>query len=410
MRYVGLDVHKQTVRVCVLDAAGHRVLGKTVPCTRESLLSLARETLSRHDQVALEATTNTWAVVDILQPHVAAVTVSNPLRTKAIAEAKIKTDKVDAEVWAQLLRCDYLPPVWEPDDKTRTLREVTGYRTTLVADRTRIKNRIQGLLAQRLIKPPMSAVFGRAGLAWLRDLDLAEEDRRVVDSQLRLLAEVEKEFHALDKRLQASAYRSDEARLLMTLPGVSHGTALALLAALGDISRFRDGDHAASYLGLAPSTRQSADHCYHGHITKAGDANARWMLTQGVQHIANHPGPLGVFFRRLAKRKNRNVAISAVARKLVTIAYLMLKNKEPYRYALPKRVHEKFTHLRTVASGTPAKPVKAKPTTLPAACAGHDLPPIRTFPDLPPGERKMLQARRLDGVVRDMHGVKPPRP
>jgi hypothetical protein len=122
------------------------------------------------------------------------------------------------------------------------------------------------------------------------------------------------------------------------------------------------------------------------------------MLTQGVQHIAKHPGPLGVFFRRLSKRKNRNVAISAVARKLVTIAFLMLKNKEPYRYAVAKRVHEKFTHMCSVATGKQAKAVKATPRTLPAACAGHDLPPIRAFPDLPPGERRMLRDKQIEAV------------
>ena len=127
MRYVGLDVHKESVRVCVLDEGGRHVLGKTIPCTRDALSALAREALTPQDRVALEATTNTWAVADLLRPHVAAVTVSNPLRTKAIAEAKVKTDKVDAEVLAQLLRCDYLPPVWQPDEKTRELREITGY-------------------------------------------------------------------------------------------------------------------------------------------------------------------------------------------------------------------------------------------------------------------------------------------
>jgi transposase len=122
----------------------------------------------------------------------------------------------------------------------------------------------------------------------------------------------------------------------MTIPGVNYVIALGLLAALGDVSRFQDGDHAAAYLGLAPSMRQSGNHCYHGHITKAGSSQTRWLLTQSAQHALRHPGPLGAFFRRLAKRKNRNVAITAVARKLVTIAFLMLKNNEPCRYARPE--------------------------------------------------------------------------
>src|SRR5688572_3881714 len=98
MRYVGLDVHKSTVRVCVLDESGKRVLGTTVPCSCDALATFAQSTLRPEDKVALEATTNTWAVVDIIKPFVASVTTSNPPRTKAIAEAKVKSDKVDAEV------------------------------------------------------------------------------------------------------------------------------------------------------------------------------------------------------------------------------------------------------------------------------------------------------------------------
>ena len=226
----------------------------------------------------------------------------------------------------------------------------------------------------------------------------------MVECQLRLLELTEAELGDLDQRLRTLAYEQDRAKLLMTLPGVGHGTALSLLAALGDVTRFRDGDHAASYLGLTPSTRQSADRCYHGPITKAGSATTRWMLTQGVQHVAAHPGPLGVFFRRLCKRKNRNVAITAVARKLVTIAYLMLKNNEPYRYAVAKRVHEKFTGLGTAATGKPArsKPGSA-PRDLPAACAKHGLPPVRRFDELPAGEQRMLRDRELEPTVRELH-------
>lgn len=110
--------------------------------------------------------------------------------------------------------------------------------------------------------------------------------------------------------------------------------------------------------------------------------------------------------REMDKRKNRNVAISAIARKPVTIAYLMLKNKEHFRYAVAERVHGKFTYLRTVTTGGPTKPVKAKHTTLPAVCAGRHLPPIRTFTNLPTGERKMLKEQQIEGVLGDLHKVK----
>jgi transposase len=157
---------------------------------------------------------------------------------------------------------------------------------------------------------------------------------------------------SLPRRFTQLSYDNDQIRILMTLPGVGPAGAQALCAAPGDWRRFKDGAHAASYLGLSPSTRQSANHCHHhGSITKAGNSLARWMLTQAARQVAQHPGPLGVFFRRIHKRKNFNVAVVATARKLVTIGFLMLKNGEPYRYSLPGPTQRKLSAFRVEATG-----------------------------------------------------------
>jgi transposase len=331
----------------------------------QALDAFARTHLRKTDKLAVEATTNTWAVVEILCPFVAAVVVGNPLQIKAIAQAKVKTDKIDAEVLAQLLRCDYLPAVWHPDEHTQALRRLTTVPAGPVGDRTRLKNRVQSLLAQLLIEPPVNGLFTKQGLNWLRATNLPADARETGDRYLRPYEAVEKELGAVEDQLMALAHKSHQAKLLMTLPGVAHGVAMSLLAALGDISRFRDGDHAASYLGLVPITRQSGGKCYHGHITKAGCAQTRAMLTQAAQHAASHPGPIGAFFRRLRKRKSHNVA---VARKLVTIAFLSIKNDEPYRYAKPETVRTKLNEVRRKAGASapkkkPGKSANTEPAT-----------------------------------------------
>jgi hypothetical protein len=196
----------------------------------------------------------------------------------------------------------------------------------------------------------------------------------------------------------------------MSLPGVGFATAQVLLAAFGDLSRFPSADKAASYLGLAPSTYQSGEKTYHGHITKQGNSHARWMLVEAVQHLDRHPGPLGVFFRRIAKKKNRNVAIVAAARKLVTIAWHMLKNNEPYRYAEPQPTEEKYRHLRTRVTGQKRKtgPQKGRPPLLgdglrsrlikglPELYAAEGLPPLATSK---PGEAKSLERSGLSNLA-----------
>lgn len=402
VRYIGLDVHKRFIEVCILDESGKPIFRGKTGCLREEIQKFAQAKLKRTDRVALEATTNTWPVVEILRPLVSQVVVGNPLKIKAIAEAKVKTDKVDAEVLAQLLRCDYLPAVWQPDDQTRQMRAWTTHRGALMTQRARLKNQIHGLLGRLLIQSPHKLLWTKKGLAWLKEVELPAHERTVVDSQLRQLAAVEQELTTLDESLATLARNEPRVPLLMTIPGVNYVVAIGLLAALGDISRFRDGDQAAAYLGLAPSTRQSGDHCYHGHITKRGRSQVRGLLTQSAQHASRHPGPIGAFFRRLAKRKNRSVAIVAVARKLVTIAFLMLKNNEPYRYARPELMREKFSALKILTQGPKAKAGSRKPG-LADIYQSAKLPSVRIPNQLPKGEQHMLEDRKLRQFVQDLY-------
>jgi transposase len=361
--YCGLDVHKRVVEACVLDEGGEIVLRDRFDLTPARLVNFLQQHLGKEAKVVVEATTNTWAIVALVKPHVGEVVVSNPLLTKAIAQAKVKTDKVDALVLAQLLRCDYLPTVWQPDEATQELRRLTSRRSSLVADRTGMKNRLHSVLAMRLVQAPVADLFNNKGLEWLRTVELDAEARWLVDSDVRLLEHIEQEIALLDGILGQKAYADEDVKLLMTLPGVDVAVAQAVRAAIGDPKRFHSGDHCASFLGLVPSTKQSAEHCYHGPITKAGNGHARWLLIQAAQHVRLHPGPLGVFFRRLAKRKNYNVAVVATARKLVVIGWQLLIKREPYRYAQPKPTEQKLQRLRVRATGQKRKtgPVTHKP-------------------------------------------------
>lgn len=405
-RWIGLDVHKRQVTFCALDTAGTVIHRGQIPCTRQALVEFSGSFLRPTDQVALEATTNTWTVVEILRPHVHAVVVSNPLRTRAIAAAKVKTDRIDARVLAELLAAGYLPLVWQPDAQTLQLRGLTHRRAGLVADRTAIKNRLHATLAMRLIPIPVDNLWSVSGRQWLTQLELDPLGRQSLESDLRLLAALEQEIEALERTMIEQAYVSEDTKLLMTLPGVGFTVAQGLLAAWGDLRRFPDADRAASYLGLAPSTRQSDRSCYHGPITKQGNSHARWLLIQAAQHLDRHPGPLGVFFRRLARKKNRNVAVVAAARKLALIAWHMLKHREPYRYALPQPTAQKLAALRIQATGKrrscgprrgqarPASYGSGQPTrripSLPEACAAENLPVPKTLEELPDGEKRVL--------------------
>jgi len=218
--------------------------------------------------------------------------------------------------------------------------------------------------------------------------------------------------------LAKAAYEEPQVKLLMTLPSVSIVVAQTLWTVLGEVERFRDAAHAASYLGLVPSTQQSGKHCYHGPITKQGHRQARSVLVQAAHHVRTHPGPLGAFFRRVAKRRGYHVAVVATARKLVVIAWHMLKANEPYRYAQPQTVEMKLERLRVVATGEkrqrPSTKGIPRPTTygsgqrvqrvrsLAQVCERTALPPPKGVAALPPAEHQMLEH---SGTLAFVHAI-----
>ncbi len=415
IRYVGLDVHKKVIVYCIINEEGEELRKGKIPTKRRTIENFAKFHLKQNDRIVLETTTNTWGIVNILKPYVDDISVSNPMKTRFIAEASVKTDEIDAKVLAQLLRSNFLPTVWIPDDETIRLREFMNRRASLVRRATAVKNSIRSLLQQRLLEPPV-CLFNEKGLAWLKELkDCSEDDRFSIDSMLRQLSADQSEIVEFDKRLEGLAYNDPRIKLLMTLPGVSYIVALAVIAALGKVERFSKAKKLASYFGLVPSTSQSARTVHHGPITKQGNSMARWMLIQAAQHARCHPGPLGEFFSSLKKRKGHNIAVVATARKLAVIAWHMLTNNEPYRYAQPVPTKNKLQRLRTRATGERRKSGPKKGTSpakngtdekmkriepLNEVLESEGLPAAKTFSELPFGEKRHLKRKKLITKVR----------
>jgi transposase len=410
-RFVGVDLHKEVATFHIVSHDGTTLSSGRFFVDPDAIRDFASEHLLPTDNLAVEVTSNTWAFVRLVKPRVAKVVVSNPLKTKAIAEANIKTDKVDALVLAQLLRCDYLPSVWVPTSAVEDNRALAARRTALVNHRTAIRNRIHSVLARRLISVPAGGLFSVKGLDWLKKVDLEPQDRALIDADLCLLDALARQSDAIDAMIVDESYDDPDVQLLMTMPGVDYTIAHALKATLADISRFPEPDKAASYLGLVPSVKQSAGKCYNGPITKAGSSQVRWLLIQAAQCVGRHPGPLGAFFRKLEKRKNRNVAVVATARKMVTIAWHMLKNKEPYRYAVPRSTDGKLAGLRVRATGVKREGGSPKGTkavsklgagesrTVPSLDEVYDRQGVPSRRPLSDGEKRMIRESGTEPFV-----------
>lgn len=254
VRYIGMDVHREFAQLAVVEDGLVRDEGR-IGVTPEELRRWA-DGLRHDDQVALEATGNSDAIANLLAPVVGKVVVSNPSKTRAIAEAKVKTDKVDARILAQLLAADFLPPVWLPDDRTRSLRRQVARRAHIVQQRTRIKNQIHAILARNLAPtPPVSDLFGRAGRHWLSRQELPADEQATVAALLRQLDFHADELAIVNKELAGEALTDPAVARLMTVPGIDAIAGIAIVAAVGDFTRFDDPNKLVAYVGLNPRVR-----------------------------------------------------------------------------------------------------------------------------------------------------------
>ncbi len=344
-RCIGLDAHREFAQIAVWEDGRVRQAGQ-IAMTAEALRVFA-DSLGPEDEVAIEATCNTHAIVRLIESRVSRVVVSNPMKTRAIAEAKVKTDKVDAAILAQLLAADYLPAVWVADDATHALRRQVARRAHIVRQRTRLKNQVQAILQRNLIsRCPMSDMFGVKGRCWLGDQHLPPDEEISVQSLLRQLDFHGQELRIIDAQLGRIALEREEVKRLMTIPGVDATVALSIVAAVGDFRRFRQPEQLVSYLGLNPRVRQSGGQpATHGRITKQGRAHARGMLVEAAFSAARIPGPLRAFFERIRARRGTQIAIVATARKLVCLCWTMIERGEDYAFARQSLTEKKLRAL-----------------------------------------------------------------
>src|SRR3954454_14936442 len=345
-RCIGLDVHRDFAQVAIWQDGVVWQAGRVATTPEE--LRLFADSLAPGDEVALEATGNTYAIATLLASRVARVVVSNPVKTRAIAEAKVKTDKVDAAILAQLLAADFLPPVWLPDPGTHALRRQVIRRAHLVRQRTRVKNQVQAILHRNLVpRCPAADLFGHKGRARLAEqplpADEQADEQAAVAALLRQLDFYAGELAEIDADLGREGLRRPQVRRLMTIPGVDATVALSLVAAVGDFTRFRTGDQLVAYLGLNPRVRQSGEQpATHGRITKAGRAHARGMMVEAAWAASKTPGPLRAFYQRVRARRGMQIAVVATARKLTVLCWHLVVKEQDYAFARPSLTAQKL--------------------------------------------------------------------
>lgn len=323
--YVGMDVHKDSCTAVAMDESGTILKEEEVENT---LVGLEQFFSDIEDAKAVIEATYSWRpTYERLEGLVLEVKMAHPKKTKAIAEAKIKTDSIDARTLAHLLRADLIPEAYIPPREIRELRDLVRMRTNLVRDRTRLKVRIRAELEKNQIEVDSGDdIFTQEGKEWLRGLGIYS-----VNQYLPVINILDERIKIVSKKVKEEAGENPDAMLLTTIYGVSYFTALLVVSEIGDIERFPDHEKLCAYFGFVPSVDKSGKITKYGSITKEGSGLVRWALVQAVWNHVKKDSRLTRYYKRIKRKKGSQKAAVATARKMLVVMYYMLKRGEKYR-------------------------------------------------------------------------------
>lgn len=331
MNYVGLDLHKNFSQAVVVDQEGNVLSEKRLYNDHYTLERFFAK-LPKNTPVIMEATRNWYWISDLAEEMGLRPILAHPKKVRIMADLGKKTDKIDARLLANLERKDILHTVYLPPRETRDVRELLRYRIALVRMRTSIKNRVHSILAKRGINHPFSDIFKGAGLIFLQNIVLPEIYRDEIDGYIKLLKEIEELIKSTEKKIRKYVKEEkEEARLLMSIPGISYFSALLLAVEIGEIERFSSYRKLCSYGGVVATTKGSGDKIYHGRINKDSNKYIRWCLIEAVPHAVLKDPKLSFFYDRITRKKGKTKAKIAIARKLLITIYYMLNRREEYK-------------------------------------------------------------------------------
>jgi len=325
-RWIGIDLHRRRSQVAIIDEHGELTVQKRIATGREAFRELLGDPDGTH--VALEATYGWEWLAELLEDAGFDVHLAHPLRTRAIAAARVKTDAVDAKTLAHLLRTGLLPEAYIAPPELRDLRDLLRHRATLVHLRTSIKNRVHALLARQGILPEHSDLFGKAGREYLTTLELPDGPRRRLDSLLALIGDFDREITNCTREIDQRAKADERVKLLCQIRGIGHYTAMLIIAEIGEVKRFPTAKHLCQWAGLTPTVRSSDGKARLGHISRQGSTILRWALCEAAQHTPTGGGPLRAQYERIAKRRGTKIARVAIARQILTLCYYGLRDGE----------------------------------------------------------------------------------
>ena len=333
-RYVGVDLHRRRSVIVVLDGDGAELWTHRID-NGPLALGLEIEAAGPEPEVVLEATWGWYWAADVIAQAGGRVHLAHPLGIAGFENRRVKNDRVDARLLADLLRMGRLPESWIPPESVRHQRELVRYRRKLSQLRAGLKAQVHAVLGKEGLLPPVNHLWGPGGNVWLDETDMAEAYETRVRSLRRLIKLYDSEIGKLDLRIAAEFKGHVGYEAIQTIPGVGPVLGAIFTAELGDVTRFGSAKRVSSWAGLTPRHRESDSKVHRGSITKQGPPLVRWAAIEAVSK--NRGGdPIKQHYHRVAERRGKNKGRVAAARKLLTLVYYGLRDGEIRSLAPPE--------------------------------------------------------------------------
>lgn len=347
MLYVGVDAHSQNSWITVMNEKGKVIKRKEIASCRQDVQS----SLGRYRQPmkAVVEASYSWApMYDWLDEVADDVVLAHPGKVRAIAEARIKTDKIDSETLAHLLRANLIPQAYAPSKDVRAIKRVLRQRMFFVRVRGMLKNRIKALLAQHSVETPdVSDLYGKKGLQWLKALKLPEPDGKLLSEDLDLLAVLNERIVATNSLIAELSAGDEAVSWLFSLPGIGEFLSVLIRYEVDNIDRFRSAKKFTGYTGLVPSTYASGNRMVHGRLTKQGNKWLRWAFIEAVTPAIRKSPFLRRYYEKVKARRGAKDARAATARKLAELTWTVWTERRCYMESGKKRSGRSKSYSRT---------------------------------------------------------------
>lgn len=332
MNFAGIDLHKQTITVCVVNQSREIVVRRRLHCANEESIAEFFASLGPFRAV-VEATASYEWFIRLIEPLAEKVILAHPKKLRVIAESTRKSDKLDAQVLAEFLALDMIPTSYRPTPRQRDHRRLVRQRDSIQRRITSVKNRMRRIMSN--YNADRRDLFSKAGRQFAHKFAVSPADRFALNQMSAELDFFGEQLLTANQRLKAFAanapLREQQSReLLLTIPGVGFVTAEVVLAEIADIDRFESQKQVVAYAGLAPGQRESAGKSKELHIEKTGSKHLRWILVESAWQLVRYSPRWRAIYERLKKRLKSKKAIVAVARRLLCLITAILTSGEPY--------------------------------------------------------------------------------